>query len=117
MFGRARRNENLLAEYKALISDLRDQIRERDEQLRSLTDQLIALSSPAALREVRRPPSTPTPPVQAGGSTHGKRRIHWPGYQPNLRPPSPPSPPAPARSIMTDGEKAAVLSQVDKPDA
>ena len=64
MFGLARKQEQLLAEYKAIISDLRDQLQQRDQLISELTDKVLALSSPATLREVKRPPSTPPPSPQ-----------------------------------------------------
>jgi hypothetical protein len=99
MFGWSNREENLLANYKALISDLRDQIRERDALIASLVAQ-VGQSKPAPV-PVKRPSQTP-PPSQPS-------RIHWPGYMPNLRPPSPKAHPTANRvKELTDVEASAV---------
>jgi hypothetical protein len=117
LFGRRRESSaTVLAQYAALVSDLRDQVRERDEQIASLVDRVLALSSPASLREVRRTPPTPTPQVQESGKNQSARRhIHWPGHTPDLRPPPPRTPPVPAaKSPLTDMEKAVAMETVKR---
>lgn len=107
MFGLSRNQENLLAEYKAIISDQRDQLRAQSEVISDLTDKLIAMSSPAILREVKRPSPVAEPAQASGPSNNQKRRMHWPGREPDLRPPSPSSLPTPA---TFSEPKAPVLS-------
>lgn len=112
MFWRSR--DNLVAQYAALVSDLRDQVQDRDEQIGKLVDRVIALSSPASLREAKRPEAplqSQSPPPQSG-----RRRVHWPGYTPDTRPPDPdaPRPLAPA-SPLTDAEKVVVAATVGVP--
>ncbi len=117
MFG-CSKYENLLAQYKAIITDLREQLDRRDALISELTDKLISLSSPVALREVRRTPP-PTPAQGSGKQSDKPSRLRWPGYRPNLRPPSPPHPPsAPGSSSkkMSDALRATVMSQVERPD-
>jgi hypothetical protein len=108
--------EAALSALRAENSDLRVQLRlERAEwatERQTLVDRLLALSAPAALREVRRaPPQEPAPSALA---TDRPRRIHYPGYTSYLRPPSPPHPPALGGVSLSDGDRYSVL--LDKDD-
>lgn len=79
-------DKDMLGLLAAEISDLREQLRAQRQQAvdreNQLLDRILALSAPAALREVRRPP-----PFAAEPHDGTPRRIHFPGYQPSLRPP------------------------------
>jgi hypothetical protein len=84
--------ENRLATLRAEISDLRQQLREEREERKALIDRLIAATAPGALREARRvPPAPGEGPADTGLKRHG---INFPGYEPNLRPPTPKPPQA-----------------------
>ena len=109
MFGWTRRYENLLAQHKAIISDLRSQLVERDQTIKDLTDKVIALASPATLREVRRVPPAPQPAQAGGDNPERSRRMHWPGTLPDLRPPSPKTPPALAPTLSDIDRVAAIV--------
>lgn len=111
MFWR-RRDVDLLAQYSAIISDLRDEIADRNKRIAVLEERLLALvptqQLPAPAPQVsRRPPS----PAREGVSTALRARLHWPGMDPDLRPPSPATPPGQAPpSPVNDIEAAAVIA-------
>lgn len=114
MFG-SRREQAALAALQSENSDLRSQLRlERAqfaEERQVLLDRLLAATSPSTLREVRRAPdreprTTVPPQVQ-------RRRSHFPGSAPTLRPPSPPSLPTPGAVSLTDTQVQAITTASD----
>jgi hypothetical protein len=116
MFWSRRTVEAALSALRAENADLRLQLRservEWAEERQQLVDRILALSSPASLREVRRAPLPrgPSPPVLDARP----RRLNYPSGSSYLRPPSPPHPPIPGASSPSDADKYAVLLDDEK---
>lgn len=108
MFWSRRSTESALAALRAENSDLRAQLRAERAQWESerisLLDRLLALSAPAALREVRRAP----PQESAPFFPKRPRHPNYPGHAPSLRPPSPPSTPVPGAVPLTDADRQSI---------
>lgn len=83
-----RRSQEVVGLLAAEVSDLREQLRLREQQWAEeraqLLDRILALSNPNALREVRRPPN---PEAHSAPADPRPRRLHYPGYMPSFRPP------------------------------
>lgn len=113
MFWSRRSTESVLAALRAENSDLRAQLRaeraQYESERTSLLDRILALSAPAALREVRRAPPQESAPAAILPQTR-PRHPNYPGRATYLRPPSPPSLPVPGALPLTDAERTAVLS-------
>jgi hypothetical protein len=101
-----RLERQLLAE-RVRVNDLADKLLALEVQFGAeraqLVERIMSLARPEALREYRRalfaPGGLPEPkrPEGAGAGEappNGSRRLHFPGYQANLRPPSPLHPPS-----------------------
>lgn len=107
---RTRELENLVTLLKSENSDLRAVLREERDERSRLLDRIMALTSPGALREVSRPPREPVavPPVSQPPTM---RRLHFPGYEPDTRPPSPTTPPQASLSDLQVAAARAVAEE------
>jgi hypothetical protein len=116
MFWSRRSTESVLAALRAENSDLRAQLRAERAQWEadriSLLDRLLALSAPAALREVRRAPSQEPAAAAIHSSKPRPRHPNYPGRATYLRPPSPPSLPTPGTSPLSDTDRLSVTMQL-----
>jgi hypothetical protein len=91
--GRRRALEALVALQRSEISDLRAAMRDERAafaaERKDLIDRLLAVTKPAALREVHPRAERPYDPQREAAKAALPKRIFFPGYVKSFRPPTP----------------------------
>lgn len=111
MFGQPNDKDRLIVMLSTQVSDLlalvESQAKDHSQQLRDLTDKLVACTNPPAFRALN-PTAEPRERLAA------PPRTNLPGYRPDFRPPPPTSPPEPRKVFRAPA--TPVVTILDVPD-